>query len=1052
MKLVLHGHEPLRFKGGCLTPAWKGKGGTHLVSSYRSLLVSSNLGKILHRSVRQLHASAYEHWLQSQQLGGRRHVPVQLALHQARAFMRRAKRQHASVGLLFLDLTEAFYRILRELTLGGQPTDELLAFVLHRLNMPEDSLHRLHELLDSRTALQRAGLSWTAQNCVRAIHSNTHFWLAGQTDLVATYLGTRPGDSFADTIFGFTWSLVLQKLEHFMEENGTIVKLHAPDRPPFFATSSGSSGTVQTKSYLGPTWMDDLCLCMCGETLAALEHQLGANIGYLLDLCELHLMTPNLSKGKTELLLSFRGLGSRAMTKKYYGPSSSGRFPVICEHQMKHITIVKTYRHLGGQLHHTSDQCNEVKIKVAVAHATFNQHRRLLYHNECLSLQKRTEFFNTLVLTKLLYGADSWIANDTRTMTRFSAAVLRLYQRLLRWKPTEHVQQNDILAACGLPDPVILLRRARLRYLVVLFQSGLPCIWHLLCEDAPWVALVEEDLVWMWQQLCRSSALKDPRAHPDQWFDILQYHPRYWKRLVKRACHHAHLQLCKIHGVTDFHARVIERLSAAGTQPLLPSMPDDFGDSPSAFGCMGCGLRCKSRAGEAAHMFRKHGQLSIYRHFIDQTQCFVCLKEFHTYGKLKAHLYYSASCRDIALAGRPSLQPAPGKGSETDQLLEAQHDRCLPPLQADGPLPQRPRPRAWHDIDDELHIFMVDLLAADRGDTALLDFSDFELAVTHWICGHAISWTRTSNTLQFFYDSLTDEDAQALRFDLVAAQTCLRHLLDCATWPFLAMPSQKSIRSLSIADCHADCEGLCDALQHAPLEPVPRVVGRHRIILHAFAGRRRLGDLQFFLERDLPDHASYSLTVVSLDIIINRTWGDASRAETRRLWISAIRDKFVVGFVAGPPCETWSRVRGVQHGGADPVECPPEALSADDAACASRGRLPRILRDLTELWGFSSLSIKELEQILVGNTLLCFALEAIIEVSLAGTVGLLEHPGEPHDLIDAASIWRLPILKVIEQLPGVAVASGDPPAQFIELCLSMQVHEYGTSLGQDYAG
>eukprot|EP00435_Cladocopium_sp_Y103_P008014 s872_g2.t1 len=37
-------------------------------------------------------------------------------------------------------------------------------------------------------------------------------------------------------------------------------------------------------------------------------------------------------------------------------------------------------------------------------------------------------------------------------------------------------------------------------------------------------------------------------------------------------------------------------------------------------------------------------------------------------------------------------------------------------------------------------------------------------------------------------------------------------------------------------------------------------------------------------------------------------------------------------------------------------------------------------------------------------------------------------------------------------LPLVAVASGDPPAQFIELCLSMQVHEYGTSLGQDYAG
>eukprot|EP00435_Cladocopium_sp_Y103_P042689 s3102_g11.t2 len=668
MKLVLHGQEPLRFKGGCLTPAWKGKGGTHLVSSYRSLLVSSNLGKILHRSVRQLHASAYEHWLQSQQLGGRRHVPVQLALHQARAFMRRAKQHHASAGLLFLDLTEAFYRILRELTLGGYPTDELLAFVLHRLQMPEDSLHQLHEMLDARTALQRAGLSRTAQNCIRSIHSQTHFWLDGQSDVVATYLGTRPGDSFADTIFGFTWSLVLKKLERYMEDNDTITKLAVPVKPPFFNGHSDDAEPIQYKSYLGPTWMDDLCLCMQGGSPAELENKLGANIGYLLDLCEAHLMSPNLNKGKTELLLSFRGAGSRAMTKKYYGPASSGSFLVVCEHQVKQVAIIKSYRHLGGQLHHTSDQNGEVKAKIAVAHQAFNQHRRLLYNNVNLPLSKRTEFFNTLILTKLLYGADSWVANDVRTMHRFGAAVLRLYQRLLRRKPTEHLQQSDILVASGLPDPVLLLRRARLRYLVVLFQCGLSDVWHLLCEDSPWIHLIEEDMLWMWQQLRKSSVLQDPREHSAQWFDILQFHPRYWKRLVRRACHHAHLQLCKAHGVMAFHEQVFSRLRAEGLQPVRPPpMPDDA-EPQQVFGCMGCGLRCRNRAGESAHMFRKHGQMSVYRHFIDQTQCTVCLKEFHTYGKLKAHLYYSSSCRDIALAGRPSSSPAPGKGSGVDQL------------------------------------------------------------------------------------------------------------------------------------------------------------------------------------------------------------------------------------------------------------------------------------------------------------------------------------------------------------------------------------------------
>ena len=65
------------------------------------------------------------------------------------------------------------------------------------------------------------------------------------------------------------------------------------------------------------------------------------------------------------------------------------------------------------------------------------------------------------------------------------------------------------------------------------------------------------------------------------------------------------------------------------------------------------------------------------------------------------------------------------------------------------------------------------------------------------------------------------------------------------------------------------------------------------------------------------------------------------------------------------------------------------------------------------------MAIRELLQILTGNDLLSFALEAIIEIALAGSVGVLEHPAEPTDLPEAAAIWRLPLMNVICQLPGV---------------------------------
>ena len=298
MKIAIHGQEPLLYKGGRLVPAYKGKGDSAQVTSFRSLLISSHLGKTIHRSLRQHQAQTYEHFLQAQQLGGRRRVPVQLALHQARAFLRRAKERGLSVGILFLDLTDAFYRILREISMGGKPTDELLAFVLHRLNLPAETMHDIHALLEERTALQCAGLSYTARNCIRAIHCNTHFWMQGQSDVVATHLGTRPGDSFADLIFGFTWSVVLQKLQKYLEDHRLIANLPVTSQPPFFQDSGERNAQTCMKPYLGPTWMDDLCLCIQGDTPQLLESRVGPAIGCLLDLCRTHLMTPNLSRGK----------------------------------------------------------------------------------------------------------------------------------------------------------------------------------------------------------------------------------------------------------------------------------------------------------------------------------------------------------------------------------------------------------------------------------------------------------------------------------------------------------------------------------------------------------------------------------------------------------------------------------------------------------------------------------------------------------------------------------------------------------------------------------
>ena len=107
---------------------------------------------------------------------------------------------------------------------------------------------------------------------------------------------------------------------------------------------------------MGPTWMDDLAIRISSSSAEQITVTMAQVASFLLDLCAFNCLSPNLSPGKTELLLSFRGLGSRRMKTRYYGPHSTMTIPVVCEKDTKHLRLVTQYRHLGGICHHLGDQ------------------------------------------------------------------------------------------------------------------------------------------------------------------------------------------------------------------------------------------------------------------------------------------------------------------------------------------------------------------------------------------------------------------------------------------------------------------------------------------------------------------------------------------------------------------------------------------------------------------------------------------------------------------------------------------------------------------------
>ena len=129
---------------------------------------------------------------------------------------------------------------------------------------------------------------------------------------------------------------------------------------------------------LGPTWMDDLCISIVGETAQAVEHRAGLAASVLLETCLAHGVTPNLDRGKSEVLFTFRGQGSRPLRLKYFG---MGRLwantPTWATHTIQ--------AHRGGRF----DATSALAIRPFLVIVDFSSRTQLFHFNDELSSSPR---------------------------------------------------------------------------------------------------------------------------------------------------------------------------------------------------------------------------------------------------------------------------------------------------------------------------------------------------------------------------------------------------------------------------------------------------------------------------------------------------------------------------------------------------------------------------------------------------------------------------------------------------------------------------------------
>ena len=721
----------------------------------------------------------------------------------------------------------------------------------------------------------------------------------------------------------------------------------------------------------------------------------------LIDALTLRGMDVNLESGKTELIFDFRGQGAHEAKTRFFRHGD----PVL-EVQTKYqgtlyIKIVTHYKHLGTIYTTGGKLAAEVKQRLGQARQEFRRHRKTIYSNPNLDTATRISLFQTMVMSGLLFDIAIWNELTPAETKTFEGGIHGLYTSLglaLWGDQVYQWRQERLRARLSLPHPEILGRVARLRHLHHLCMKADDYIWSFLHLDGLWLQRVRADIDWLRLQIPRRLPQTDPHDDWGPWMEDMRYGKR-WKNNVNVAQKHSVLQTTKRSDWHTWHRQFLELLRSNG---LWQSK--GLQEVTGGFPCMRCQKCFSSAQAWSVHAFVTHGRCTPSRKYASGTQCAVCLKEYAFHSRLVNHLRHATKCHQELQRRGLTTELEPSIGSVKESKLQRVRS-SLPVLQVFGPLEAPVTDQAavadWTTAEEEFFVSIIDVL--ELVNTTRCDVQGFVNGIWQ-ACQRTILKT---TELKQLINKVATEYAEGLdRTDVEdewmyqSIQEMLGVLEETWSWRWLHghLHRQQEIETTGEGKLKA-IEEVKKLAEQPPAKPrVDRpFASKQLVFLHLFSGPRRHGDIQAGVEQFASAHQLH-VRALSVDVVISLRYGDLLRHETQHAFMEAVKQGWVCGLAAGPPCETWSRAREHQ---------------------LEQGWGPRPVRAIDSPEGLSQLSLKEARQVLFGNQLLSIATLLLTLCWLYGVCGILEHPAEP-PRASSVSIWKLPILTYLARQRQVA--------------------------------
>ena len=248
--------QPAQFRGGILYEAHKRSGCSWDPQSYRSLFVSSVVGKCYHKAFRTKSQQAINRSLHDFHMGAKKGCPVTMPALYILAHQRRGREQKRSVATLYLDTEAAYYKVTRQLAFGNLENDDSVVRVFQQFGLePSDITEMTEQVLEGGMAAD-AGLSAATRHCLKGFPLPSFGSSLCMPMVPASRRPQRGRDqeeSWSDIVFGWVYSRILAKItEHAVAEDLIDVLPVDLSAGPYAGADGGMDAVASDA-----TWADD---------------------------------------------------------------------------------------------------------------------------------------------------------------------------------------------------------------------------------------------------------------------------------------------------------------------------------------------------------------------------------------------------------------------------------------------------------------------------------------------------------------------------------------------------------------------------------------------------------------------------------------------------------------------------------------------------------------------------------------------------------------------------------------------------------------------------